>query len=236
MYGYKDSGELAPGKQGGKFGLNTGAHVTKFEYNPNSGKDGAAGDGLDFTVQIGEKEFKNRFFPISKVYKDNVELTNKNSPEYKEEFEKALGQFNAVISDIVKCFVSEEELKAALAVPIPTFKDYANIVTRLVQSTPNWQKKPVDVFLQYQWTPTGNNDRTFLELPKNVKHGIFIIPSEGEGFKEVKTEDSVKYVKEDGTEHPFKRGSWFMTHAFGQPTVLNSTPSIDSGASGGAAW
>ena len=30
MYGYQDSGDLAPGKQGGKFGLNTGAFVTKF--------------------------------------------------------------------------------------------------------------------------------------------------------------------------------------------------------------
>ena len=47
MYGYQDSGDLAPGKQGGKFGLNTGAFVTKFEYNANSGKDGAAGDAID---------------------------------------------------------------------------------------------------------------------------------------------------------------------------------------------
>ena len=30
MYGYQDSGDLAPGKQGGKFGLNTGAFITKF--------------------------------------------------------------------------------------------------------------------------------------------------------------------------------------------------------------
>jgi len=44
MYGYQDSGELAPGKQGGKFGLNTGAFITKFEFNSNAGKDGAAGD------------------------------------------------------------------------------------------------------------------------------------------------------------------------------------------------
>ena len=56
MYGYQDSGDLAPGKQGGKFGLNTGAFVTKFEYNANSGKDGAAGDAIDFTVQVGERE------------------------------------------------------------------------------------------------------------------------------------------------------------------------------------
>ena len=33
MYGYQESGDLTPGKQGGKFGLNTGAFITKFELN-----------------------------------------------------------------------------------------------------------------------------------------------------------------------------------------------------------
>ena len=227
MYGYQDSGDLTPGKQGGKFGLNTGAFVTKFEFNPNAGKDGAAADAIDFTVQVGEREYTHRFFPISKVFaKGGGEITDTNSEEYKKAMASEVAQLNAVISDIVKVFVPEKDLKLALQVPIPTFKDFANIVTRLVQSTPNWQKKPVDVFLQYQWAPSGDNDRTYLELPKNVKHGSFIIASQGEGFKEVKTASSLKYVKDDGTEHPFKRGEWFVNSAFANQTNLAS-PAAD---------
>lgn len=239
MYGYQDSGDLAPGKQGGKFGLNTGAFVTKFEFNPNAGKDGAAGDAIDLTVQVGEREYRHRFFPITKVFaKEGGELTDPSTEEYKEAFKKELDQFNAVISDVVKCFVSEQDLKTALATPIPTFKDFANIVTRLVQSSPNWQKKPVDVFLQYQWAPTGDNDKTYLELPKNVKHGTFIVASEGDGFKEEKTATSLKYVKEDGTIHSFKRGEWFLESAFANQVNLTGASSMNSTATAGAgaAW
>ena len=239
MYGYQDSGDLAPGKQGGKFGLNTGAFVTKFEFNPNAGKDNAAAEAIDFTVQVGEREYRHRFFPITKVFaKEGGEITDVSSEAYKEAFKKELDQFNAVIGDIVACFVSREDLKTALAIPIPSFKDFANIVTRLVQATPNWQKKPVDVFLQYQWSPSGDNDKTYLELPKNVKHGSFIVASEGVGFKEIKTPTSLKYVKEDGTEHTFKRGEWFLESAFANQVNLTGAASMNSTttASTGAAW
>lgn len=239
MYGYQESGDLTPGKQGGKFGLNTGAFITKFELNENAGKDGAAADAIDFTVQVGEREFRHRFFPISKVFaKGGGEITDTNSEEYKKAMASEVAQFNAVISDIVKVFVSEEDLKLALQVPIPTFKDFAKIVTRLVQATPNWQKKPVDVFLQYQWAPSGDNDKTYLELPKNVKQGVFIVPSEGEGFKEERTSTHLKYVKDDGTEHPFKRGEWFVNSAFANQINLAS-PAADinqSATTSGATW
>jgi hypothetical protein len=239
MYGYQDSGDLTPGKQGGKFGLNTGAFVTKFEFNPNAGKDGAVGDAIDLTVQVGEREYRHRFFPITKVFaKEGGEITDVSSDAYKEALKKELDQFNAVIADVVACFIPREDLKAALATPIPTFKDYANIVTRLVQATPNWQKKPVDVFLQYQWSPSGDNDKTYLELPKNVKHGSFIVASEGVGFKEVKTPTSLKYVKEDGTEHTFKRGEWFLESAFANQINLTGGTTMNSANTAGtsASW
>ena len=236
MYGYQDSGDLAPGKQGGKFGLNTGAFVTKFEFNANAGKDGAAGDAIDLTVQVGEREYRHRFFPITKVFaKEGGEITDVSSDAYKEAFKKELDQFNAVIADIVACFVSREDLKTALATPIPSFKDFANIVTRLVQSTPNWQKKPVDVFLQYQWSPSGDNDRTYLELAKNVKHGAFIVATEGTAT-EVKTETSLTYVKEDGTNHPFKRGEWYLASAFSNAITLTTPTASINSTSTGATW
>ena len=241
MYGYQDSGELAPGNQGGKFGLNTGV-VTKFEFNPNAGKDGAAAEAIDLTVKVDDKEFRSRYFPVTKVFaKGGGEITDTNSKEYKDGHAAEMKQFNGVISDIVEAFVSKEDLKAALATPISSFKDFASIVTRLVQTTPNWDKKPVDVFLQYQWSPQGDNTRTFLELPKNVKHGSFVIASQGPGFEEVKTATSLKYVNTVGDEHPFKRGEWFLNNNFANPVVLagSSTPAagMPTGAvTGGSSW
>jgi hypothetical protein len=228
MYGYQDSGDLAPGKQGGKFGLNTGAFVTKFEYNPNAGSDGSAGDAIDLTIQIGEREYRHRFFPISKVFKDGSEITDTNSQEYKDGIAKETSQLNAMLTDIVKVFVDEETLKTALATPISSFKNYAEILQRLVQSAPNWQKVPVDVFLQYQWKPSGDNDRTYLELPKNVKHGLFITKSFGEGFVEERTSGHLKYVNEEGIQHPFKRGEWFLGSAFANQTNLSGNAGAGS--------
>jgi len=210
-YGYQDSNELAPGKQGGKFGLNTGVNVIKFEYNPNAGASGAAQDGLDFTVQVEEKEYRHRFFPITKAWdKNGNEITDTNSVEYKVSIEKQTSQLNATLSDIVKCFVDEEVLKQSLSVPIKSFKIYAEILQGLVQSTSDWKKIPVDVFLHYQWKITGDNNKTFLELPKNVNQGLFICKSLGEGFKENRTATNLKYIDAQGLIHPIKRREWFL--------------------------
>lgn len=241
MYGYTNSEDLAPGKQGGKFGLNTKAHVTKFEYNPNAGAGGSQQDAIDFSVQVGEREYRLRFFPISKVYaKGGGEITDTSSEEYKEGIKKETAQLSATLSDIVKCFVDEATLKTALATPIASFKNYAEILQRLVQSVPSWHMVPVDVFLQYQWKPSGDNEKTYLELPKNVKHGIFITRSAGIEYKEVKTGTSLSYVSELGDKHPFKRGEWFLTSAYANPVDLSSgstggpAPTINTG--GGANW
>lgn len=244
MYGYQDSSDLGPGKQGGKFGLNTGAFITKFEYNPNSGKDGAEQDGLDLTVQVGEREYRHRFFPVGKVYasrKDGgAELTDTNSEAYKEAYKKEVELLSGTLTDIVKAFVPEEQIKQALATPINSFKDYAQILERLVKSVPNWNKVPVDVFLEYQWSPSGDNDRTFLTLPKNVKHGQFISKSYGPGFREERTSSSLKYVNEQGEEHPFKRNEWYLGSDFAKQTGVGTTEtnSSEGGAmqSSGAAW
>jgi hypothetical protein len=215
MYGYQDSSAVGPGKQGGKFGLNQGAFVSKFEFNPNAGAGGAVGEAIDLNVSVGEKEYMLRFFPVSKVYakKGGGEIVDVNSEEYKEGHKEAMTMLSATLSDVVKCFVSEEDLKLALAIPINSFKEYATILQRLVQTVPNWSKIPVDIFLEYQFKPSGENTRTFLTLPNNVKHGSFITRSLGLGFNEERTATSLKYTRE-GEVHPLKRGEWFLGSAF----------------------
>lgn len=234
MYGYQNSDELAPGKSGGKFGLNTGAFVTKFEYNPNAGANGAEADAIDFTVQIGEREYMQRFFPPVKAYAGGNEITDTSSDKYKEQHAKDIALFNATLCDIVVCFVPEADLKQALAAPIANFKDYAQILQRLVQSVPNWNKQPVDVFLQYQYNIKGDNDRTFLELPRNSKHGTYVVKSLGTGFKEDRTDTHIKYVNAEGITHPFKRNQWYTTSAFAKPTTLDDATTSSSAAMTGS--
>lgn len=238
-YGFQDSSSL--GKQGGVMGLNQGALVTKFEYNPNAGAGGAAGDAIDFTVQVGEREYRKRFFPVSKVYaKGGGEITDKTSKEYKEALDKEMQMFNAEISDIVLCFVPKETLQEALSVPVSGFVQFAQIVTRLVQAVPGWNTKPVDVMLHYQWAPQGENKVTFLELPKNLKHGNYIIPTQGVGFKRVEDIEELKYANAEGTLHPFRRSAWFMESAFSKQTGLvetdNTSGDINVETTGGSGW
>lgn len=241
MYGYQDSESVTPGKQGGKFGLNVG-RITKFEYNPNAGKDGAEQDALDVTVQIGEREYMQRFFPITKVFgKEGGELTDTTTEEYKEEHVKAVNMLNATLVSIVESFVSSEDVKTALASPISNFKDFAQILERLVKSVPNWDKQDVDVFLQYQWSPKGENDKTYLELPKNIKHGVYVVRSQGTGFVEDRTDTHLKYVNSEGITHPFKRNEWFVQNAFANQKSLNNTSSGEAitgntGGASGANW
>lgn len=219
MYGYQDSVDL--GVQGGKFGLNTGAFVKKFEYNPNGGPGNTPGDAIDLTVEIEGREYRKRFFPVGKVFaKGGGEITDTTSKEYKDAIEKEFAMFNAEIGDIVKCFASAEDLEAASSVSISGFPQFAQIVTGLVQRTIGWQNRPVDVFLQYQWQPTGENKRTFLEIPKNLKHGRYMVPTEGTGFKPVEGIEDLKYVNEAGFLHTFKRSAWFMTNPFANVTNL----------------
>ena len=125
------------------------------------------------------------------------------------------------------------------AIIINSFKNYAEILQRLVQGTPNWQKQPVDVFLQYQWKPSGDNDKTYLELPKNVKQGIFITKSLGEGFTEDRTATHLRYVTAEGLAHPFKRGEWFLNSAYAKQTDLSGgsdAAQTTMSTSGESAW
>ena len=99
---------------------------------------------------------------------------------------------------------------------------------------------PVDVFLQYQWSPKGDNTKTFVELPKNVKHGIFICKSLQEEFTEERTATHVRYLTAEGAVHPFKRGQWFVGSAFANETNIGGgtqPAAMNAGASSpGANW
>lgn len=205
-----DTDESLRSKSGGKFGLNSGAFLTKFELNSNAGKDGTEGDALDFTVMIGDREFRNRIYPTTRVYKDNVELTDKTTAEYKKLYNDDWSQKNAVIVHVLKVFRTGDEVKAALNTPIATFKDFINVCAALLPD--NFQTKQCDTFLEYQWQISDGQDRTFLQMPKNMKGGYFFIPQQpvSGAWTEVRDDKGLRYVDAQGNEHPFTRDKNFI--------------------------
>ena len=185
-----------------------------------------------------------RFFPVGKLFakKNGGELTDPTSEAYKEAHKEAVEMFNATITDIVLTFVDKADLMAALAHPIADFAQYAQLLQRLVQSSPAYiAKAPVDVFLEYQFKPSGENTRTFLQLPKDVKQGSWICRSLGAGAIEDRSASHLRYTV-NGVAHPFKRGEWFLGSAFANVINLGSSddtaaPAAGVGAAtGGAGW
>ena len=201
------------------FGLNAGAaRLLKFEWTPNGGAGGAEGEAVDIIFKVGDREFSTRKFPITKVFdKQGTEITDASTEEGKKLFEKAYEDFNSWMVALVKCFVPAETVQQALQRPIANFKEYIEVLKALIPA--NHAEIPLDIFMEYQWNISGDNDRTFLEIPKKTRQGKFIcaeVKPTG-AWKEVrisnpqdKEKKALRYVDEAGNEHPFTRTGWYM--------------------------
>lgn len=220
-----DQDESLKGKApGGSFGLNENCFITKFEYNPNAGKDGSQADAIDIHIMVGEREFRRRFYDITIVFdKDGNQITDTESEEFIEEYNKQFPQINGVVTHTLKSLgVSQDQINNALATPPTNFADWAKIMTSLVPK--DFNKKPVDLFLEYQWEIKPSNDRTYLEIPKNMKGGRFLNPSiKPVGSWNIEKEwiekddkgadkqcEGLRYVDNAGNVHPFKRTKDYM--------------------------
>lgn len=219
-----------------KFGLNTGT-ITKFEYNPNGGSGGAEADCLDIEITIEEKAFRTRLYPVTKVFGKNGEITDTNSPEYKKNFEIAQKTLKGIITHYLKVFYTEEELKTSLNQVFPTTVDFFKFVAQGIQKAIAAKGPEVDVFLQYQWNIASGQDRTYLELPKNMKDGSFIckpIVPVGE-WKELRNEEGLSYVDNAGNIHRFRKPKEFLESNKGkQQKNDSSTPAGDAAITGQA--
>lgn len=208
-----DSDKDLQSKQGGTFGLNKG-FITKFEYNPNGGKDNAEADVFDITVKVGDKEFQSRIFPITRVFdKDGDEIDDQQSQAFINGYNKEMKQMKAIMTHYLKCFTSEEEIKRAFAsATVNNFVDYFQLITSLRGE--NYDSIPVDVFLEFQWKIKGDNKLTFLKLPENMKGGYFIIPhvdtTDGAYKAVVNSDGNLVYLNDKGAAHPFDRSKNFI--------------------------
>ena len=239
-YGFEDD-ENAGGMSSGsiRFGLNQGTlTLTKFEWIPNGGKDGAEQEALDieFSVEGREKPIRYRKFPVVKAYdkkNGNAETTDPNNPAFKE----AQAELSQVIVHILGCFVDKEAIRASFtSSPIKDFKDLCKRAESLLPV--DFSNRPLDAFFQYQWQINGENDKTYLELPKNMKQGKFLVPGTDNTWKEVRNNKILKYVDvaDEKIVHPFQRGEWFLQSNFATQQKEGGNETSHETSGGTSAW
>jgi len=221
-YGYS---EHVPGEASIVFGLNAGnVRLTKFAWTANGGKDGAEMEAMDIMFTVKGKERGYKKFPIKKAFaKDpsnptgpNIEITDPNHPA----IATAKQELSSVMVHILGCFVPKAEIQAALSVQIQNFKHFCSILQDLLPN--NFDQVALDGFGVWQWQIGGEAKNTFLEFPKNMKHGRWLGKAIDPISKWEKqqnpaaslSEVALRYVDADGNKHPFTRNGWFMESNF----------------------
>lgn len=228
-YGYQDDNV----KQNPfDFGLNAGVTYLKdFKWIPNGGKDGAEQPALEIIFTINDTDKSYRKFPVIQGFGKNQEkITDPSSKEFKD----AVMEFNATIVHILRAFADEITVQTALAKKVNDFKDFCKMAAGVLPK--EYSKKKLDIFLQYQWKMAEDRDRTYLDIPVNMKHGKWLCPAVPGTWEEHKVEnpaDSVRealyYTNEKGEKHPFVRKGWFMNSNFA--SQQREDGATDTGAS-----
>jgi hypothetical protein len=242
-----DTDKSLKGKSGGgKFGLNHG-FITKLEYNALAGKDNSAGDAVDITFMVGEKEFRRRIYDVTRVYDNNgSQIEDENSAEFIKGYNENMKQGMAVVVHAVKAVgVTQEQINAALRTPPTSFAGWAAVITGLAPA--GYETKMVDGFLEYQWTIADDRDRTFLELPKNMKGGRFLAPAmefsgawneqssweDTEEDGKVRSGEGLRYVDRAGAVHLFSRDASYIASPKGTQQIdgQDTTSAVTGGNS-----
>lgn len=235
-YGYvPDNDESLQSKDRGSFGGNFGCvYITQFEYKENVAKEGEPErEAIEVVINIKQGESKTWFSPINKVFGDKNEELQADHKDYANNYNAAVLQQNAVVIHYLKALgVSEEAIKNALSQGFTSFKAYSDAIIALIPA--GFEKRPLDLFQEYQWNigkkASGElNEKTYPQIPRNMKGGYFLVTAQPGSWKEVVGDDgSLSYVNANGVEHPFKRSSRFMESNKGTQQFLNS-PSSEVG-------
>lgn len=196
-----------------KFGLNRKATFVDFKFNPNGGSNGSAKECADFIFKVYDQEFRARFFPLEKIYlgSDLLDIKEalKRDPDTTQKY---FNNWQENILNIARCFVTDEQLKKVLVGErVANFANFIKTIEALIKKS---GKKPeLDVFLEWQKKIANNNDKTYLTFAQSegrFSEGICVVPHIDKEFKEVKDDNGLKYVAEDGEEHPISRGAYYF--------------------------
>jgi hypothetical protein len=216
-YGFTpDSSTFSAGNY--NWGANFGsAKITKMEFNPNGGKEGAAQECIDVVINVGGRDMSYRLFPVNKVFYENNEI-DASHPKYIDEFNAAMQEFNAKVVHLLKCFRPEAQIQAALSRPFTGFEEFARFACSALPA--DYATKSLDIFLGYQWSIKGDNTQTYLEIPTKMKYGPFLcaaVTPTGKWSEVLDDNGSLSYVDEAGNKHPFTRNKWYMNSNYAKP-------------------
>lgn len=242
LYGFADDSDKdlrSSGGGGGKFGLNQDIRMVGFHYEPNGGKDDSPGDCIQVEFKLNpedERTQRIRYYPVTKVYGKSGQM-EEGDEGFAEAQAKAVRQLNASIVHILGCFLDKEEIKDAFGSlnEKSTFVDFAQLAERILPR--GYDKKPLDIFLQYQWNIKGTATRTYTEIPPNMKGGAWLAPHVKGNFEPVILEDgSMIYVDtlDKNNVHPFERSSSYMDSNWAKPQSEESGSSRKADMGGGS--
>lgn len=234
-------------KQGGKFGLNTNCHFSLIDFTDKAGKDETEGNAVDLNIMVGDREFKRRVYDPegSSLYNRNNEQVSPGEEGYNDLLNAALNQASAMVVHAVKAVgVTQDAINRAVTAAKPeTFAAFAQVLISLLPA--DYKQKEVDVFLQYQWSISDGQTRTFLELPKNMKDKYWVAASTpGAEWKEVKDENGLHYVDDKNNKHKIEKSASFLESPKAnqqgvdspKPNAGVSGQGTDAGAGGKSTW
>lgn len=206
------SKDLLAKEQSGFFGLNENVYLTKCEFIANAGKDGAPSNAIDVELNKGEKRYLLRIY----------EPTKAGFIESDKQLQDALKQATATAVHVVKAIgVTDEEIQNEFKNPAKDFSEWSQRLLKLVKS--DFSTKPLDLFLSYQFTLRSENERTYLEVPRNMKQGYFLSPhitpvgawqQETSWMENGESKQGLRYIDNAGNVHPFKKTKSFMDSPF----------------------
>lgn len=236
LYGFVDdeSKELKSAGSVMKFGLNQNIRMVSFKYNDMAGQDNTPGEAIDIEFKFNpgdEKPQRMRLFPVSRVYAKSGGELQPGEDGYDEALALAAKHFNAQVVHILHRFVEKETLAAALSQPtIVDFKSFALTCERLLPV--NYAEIPLDIFCQYSWNIKGDNERSYLEIPKNMKQGPWLskhIPGDFEMSEEA---EGIVYVDKnnEANVHVFTRTASFRNGNFGNQQTEEGNAAKEQGA------
>lgn len=148
------------------FGVNRGVFVSNLSYNPASAKYGAS---LVINFSNGQKD---SIYEVTEVLVgDNGQKTSDiTHPKMIE----SITNTAAKITDLLKCYVSSEEIKEAFSHfnADTTFNEFCNLVISMIKESEDYlNRKTIAVRCQYSWAIPKGASKADVGIPRDAKYG-----------------------------------------------------------------